>query len=84
MSVELTDTMAEALEVLGDCRRYLTEFGSVEPSQLVRRINSLLTTLNRQKDEQSYLWQLATVNASRVKAGEQPLTYSEFMAGGGE
>jgi hypothetical protein len=73
--------MGEALEVLMDCNRYLTAFGSVEPSQLVRRINSITTKLSLQKSDQSYLWQLATVNAARVKAGEQPLTYAEFLAG---
>jgi hypothetical protein len=78
----LTDTMNEALEVLHDCRRYLTEFGSVEPSQLVYRVNRIAATLSRQKDEQSYLWQLATINAARVKRGDQPLTYGEFLAGG--
>lgn len=77
----ITDTMGEALETLLECRRYLTNFGSVEPSQLVRRINSITTALSQQKSEQSYLWQLATVNAARVKAGEQPLTYTEFLAG---
>jgi len=76
--------MAEALEVLQDCRRYLTEFGSVEPSQLAYRVNGIVASLKRQKDEQSYLWQLATINAARVKRGEQPLTYAAWLAGGGE
>jgi hypothetical protein len=29
----------EAVEIIDDCRRYLTEFGSVEPDILVRRID---------------------------------------------
>lgn len=80
----LEQTMGEALEVLSDCRRYLTEFGSVEPSGLVRRLNEILATLKSQKSEQCYLWQLATINAARVKRGKQPLTYTEWLAGGGE
>lgn len=81
MSDEISETMEEALEVLGQCRRYLTEFGSVEPSQLVWRINSIVTKLSRQKDDQSYLWQLATVNAARIKEGRPALTFTQFMGG---
>ena len=78
---DIASTMESAVEVLADCRRYLTEFGSIEPSGLVFRIDGALRDLRQQKDEQCYLWQLATVNAARVKRGEQPLTYSEFSAG---
>jgi hypothetical protein len=73
--------LREAEDVLQDCRRYLTEFGSVEPSSLVRRVNEALTAIRRERDERCYLWQLASVNGIRIREGGQPLTYSQFMSG---
>lgn len=74
-------TWEEVTAVLQDCRRYLTEFGSVEPSALVGRINAALLNLGRHKDERCYLWQLQGVNGARIRRGETPLTYTQFLAG---
>ena len=37
--------LAEATELLRDSKRYLTEFGSVEPEVLARKIDFFLTDL---------------------------------------
>lgn len=75
---------AEMLDVLEDCRSYLTEFGSVEPSSLVRRVNTALTNGKRAKDDRCYREQWAHANGVRAERGEAPLSYSMFLAGGGE
>lgn len=81
MSAKLFDEVNEALS---DSRRYMTEFGSVEPSQLVYRINAAQTAMGRMKDEWCYREQWVSANIARFERGEEPVSYTMFMAGGGE
>jgi hypothetical protein len=80
----LTGAMSEALEALADSRKYLTEFGSVEPSALVRRISAATANLSRQKDEVFYRDQWRTINAARAERGEEPLSYALWRSGADE
>jgi hypothetical protein len=42
---EMIEIGQEVDETFAACRRYLTEFGSVEPELLVRRIDSIRTRI---------------------------------------
>lgn len=72
---------AEMLDVLVDCRRYLTEFGSVEPSSLAFRVRTAIANGRRAKDDRCYREQWAHANGARAARDEPPLTYSQFLAG---
>jgi hypothetical protein len=39
LKLEMEQQLSEARELLRDCRRYLTEFGSIDPGLLARRID---------------------------------------------
>lgn len=78
---EKPEPFTEAIAVLDECRRYLTDFGSVEPSQLVGKINATLTMLGREQDERCYRWQHESANRRRGDEGKPLLTYGMFQSG---
>jgi hypothetical protein len=60
MNKPMLEGCDEMFEVLQDCRRYLTEFGSVEPSQLVRRIEAAMEAARRPDPEAVMLTEAET------------------------